>query len=210
MRTKMKKRGTVRAHQEALKSGRPQRAAIETLDRSPIVTPNPDSKAIQPSVSSEAKLSEAVKVAVADLMKQTFGTKDEELQDRMLKQAADVVPDFAGRELKTFDQIAAALRGIAPRDSLEGMLGVQLIAVHTFAMELMRRAALGGQTDLGVEVNVNRATKLLRAFTSLTEALSRYRGKVEQKKRAAKLRPCQMAVAGCMEAPAQVRALRRA
>ena len=48
-------------------------------------------------------------------MKQTFGTKDEELQDRMLKQAADVVPDFAGRELKTFDQIASALRGIAAR-----------------------------------------------------------------------------------------------
>ena len=45
----------------------------------------------------------------------------------------------------------------------------------------MRRAASGGETDLGVEVNVNRATKLLRAFTSLTEALSRYRGKVEQK-----------------------------
>jgi hypothetical protein len=38
----------------------------------------------------------------------------------------------------------------------------KLIAVHTFAMELMRRAALSGQTDLGVEVYVNRSTKLLR------------------------------------------------
>ena len=85
------------------------------------MSPNPDFKAIQPSVSSDAELSEAAKGAFADLMKQTFGTKDEELQDRMLKQAADVVPDFAGRELKTFDQIASALRGIAPRDSLEGI-----------------------------------------------------------------------------------------
>lgn len=130
----------------------------------------------------EAKLiPEAVKAAVSELMKQTFGTQSEELQDRMLKQVADVVPDFAGRELKTFDHIAAALRGIGPRDSLEGMLGAQMIAAHTLAMELMRRASLTNQTDLGVEVNVNRATKLLRMFTNMTETLSRYRGKVEQK-----------------------------
>jgi hypothetical protein len=68
-----------------------------------------------------------------------------------------------------------------PLSGKEGMLGVQLIAFHTFAMELMRRAALSGQTDLGVEVYVNRSTKLLRTFINLTEALSRHRGKVEQK-----------------------------
>jgi hypothetical protein len=55
------------------------------------------------------------------------------------------------------------------------------VAVHTLAMEMMRRAAFDGQTDLGIEVFVNRATKLLRIFTDLTEALSRYRGKFEQK-----------------------------
>jgi hypothetical protein len=43
-------------------------------------------------------------------------------------------------------------------------------------MELIRRAAFSGQTDLGVEVNVNRATKLLRMFTNMTEVLSRYKG----------------------------------
>lgn len=56
-----------------------------------------------------------------------------------------------------------------------------MVAVHTLALELLRRAAFGGQTDLGVEMHVNRATKLLRMFTDLTEGLSRYRGKFEQK-----------------------------
>jgi hypothetical protein len=55
------------------------------------------------------------------------------------------------------------------RDSLEGMFGVQMVAVHTLAMEMMRRAAFNGQTDLGIDVFVNRSTKLLRIFTELTE-----------------------------------------
>jgi hypothetical protein len=114
-------------------------------------------------------------------MKTTFGTQDKELQDRFLCQLINIVPDFSIRKDETCNHVAAALRGVAPRDSLEGMLAVQMVAVHTLALELMRRAAFGGQPDSGVEVNVNRATKLLRTFASLTEALSRYRGKVEQK-----------------------------
>lgn len=120
-------------------------------------------------------------MAVEDFLKTTFGTQDDELQNRFLMQVANIVPDFMVREDKTCEHVAAALRGVGPRDSLEGMLGVQMVAVHTLALELMRRAAFSGQTDLGVEVHVNRATKLLRMFTTLTEALSRYRGKVEQK-----------------------------
>jgi hypothetical protein len=126
-------------------------------------------------------ISEAVQCAVTEFMKTTFGTQDKELQDRFLCQVTNIVPDFSIRKDETCHHVAAALRGIGPRDSLEGMLGVQMVALHTLALELMRRAAFSGQTDLGVEVNVNRATKLLRTFANLTEVLSRYRGKVEQK-----------------------------
>jgi len=61
------------------------------------------------------------------------------------------------------------------------MVAVQMVVVHTLAMECMGRAASREQTDLGVEVNINRATKLMRAFANQTEALGRYRGKGEQK-----------------------------
>src|ERR1039457_2918358 len=61
------------------------------------------------------------------------------------------------------------------------MLAVQMVAVHTLAMECIGRAASREQPDIGVEVYINRATKLLRAFTSQTETLWRYRGKGEQK-----------------------------
>src|SRR5215472_4119855 len=114
-------------------------------------------------------------------MKENYGTDDKLLQSKLLRQAVESLPDFSGREMESFDCVAASLHGIAPKDSLEGMLGVQMVAVHAFAMECMRRAALESQTDLGVDVYVSRATKLLRTFASLTEALNRYRGKGEQK-----------------------------
>jgi hypothetical protein len=73
------------------------------------------------------------------------------------------------------------LKGIGPQDGLEGLLATQMVAVHTSAMTCMHRASFKEQTDLGVEVNLNRATKLMRIFTTQMEALNRYRGKSEQK-----------------------------
>jgi hypothetical protein len=114
-------------------------------------------------------------------MTETFGTEDRALQDRLLCQATSAVSDFAGREMTTFDHVAAALRGIRPQDALEGMLATQMVAVHTLAMTCMQRATANDQPDLGVEVNLNRATKLMRTFVMQTEALYRYRGRGEQK-----------------------------
>ena len=140
----------------------------------------PSGQAVPAPLRSKV-ISEAATKAFSRWMKQTFGTEDEELQSQLLCQATSVVPDFVGREIKTMDHVAAALHGIGPRDELEGLLAVQLVAVHTLAMECMARAAVREQTDLGVEVNINRATKLMRTFANQTEALGRYRGKGEQK-----------------------------
>lgn len=135
---------------------------------------------IQQSRTSKAR-SEAAERMVAKWMTKTFGTEDKALQDQLLCQAASAVPDFAGSELKTFDHIVAALRGIRPQDSLEGMLATQMVSVHTLAMTCMGRAARQEQSDLGIEVNLNRATKLMRTFVIQIEALGRYRVKGEQK-----------------------------
>lgn len=149
---------------------------VSSLSRT---TPSCSQQMQSPSQAKE--VSPPVERAFANWMKENFGTDDKVLQSKLLRQAVHGLPDFCGREMESFDYVAASLHGIAPKDSLEGMLGVQMVAVHAFAMECMRRAALDGQTDLGVEVYVSRATQLLRAFASLTEALSRYRGKGEQK-----------------------------
>jgi hypothetical protein len=127
------------------------------------------------------EISEVAERLFAKRMAETFGTEDRALQSQLLCQAASAASDLAGREVKTFDHVAAALNGIRPKDSLEGMLATQMVAVHTLAMTCMGRAAREDQSDLCVEVNLNRAAKLMRAFATQTEALGRYRGKGEQK-----------------------------
>jgi hypothetical protein len=75
----------------------------------------------------------------------------------------------------------AALVGIGPKDELEGMMGAQLIASHSAAMECYRRAMIGEQTFVGRQENLNHANKLSRTFTMLLDALNRHRGKGQQK-----------------------------
>ena len=115
------------------------------------------------------------------LMKRAFGTEDHALQERLFEQVGRSVPDVAGHDKKSLDPLVAALQGIHPQDTLEGMLAVQMVAIHNMAMECMKRAATPEQSDLALEAYINRATKLMRTFAAQTEALGRHRGKGEQK-----------------------------
>jgi hypothetical protein len=157
---------------------KPKPDALATVESQSIAVP---SLSPHPEAVQETRFSEATEKAFSTWMKEVFGTEDRELQSQLLNQAAGAVPDLVGRELQASEYVVAAVHGIRPKDALEGMLAVQLVAAHTMAMECLKRAALPNQMDLGVEVNVNRGTKLMRTFASLTEALSRYRGKGEQK-----------------------------
>jgi len=119
---------------------------------------------------------------------EAFGTPDNELQMFLLNQ---VVQTFGysvssdGFDYTRMEEFAnnamALLNGIQPQDEIEGMLAVQMIAVHNMAMETMKRAMITDQTSFGREANVNYATKMLRTFTVQMEALKRYRTGGQQK-----------------------------
>jgi hypothetical protein len=82
---------------------------------------------------------------------------------------------------KQYSATVAALIGIGPKDELEGMMAAQLIAAHNAAMECYRRAMIGDQTFEGRRENLAQANKLSRTFAMLLEALTRHRGKGQQK-----------------------------
>jgi hypothetical protein len=159
---------------------KPKPTALATT-RSELLAAVPTSVEAVPAPPKSREVSEAAKQAFKNWMKEAFGTADAALQDRLFDQSIGAVPDFVGNEHKTMDHLTAALHGIGPQDELEGLLAVQLVSNHTLAMEFLRRAALPGMGDLGIDLNVNRATKLMRVFGTQVEALSRYRGKGEQK-----------------------------
>jgi hypothetical protein len=80
-------------------------------------------------------------------------------------------------------QVAALslLAGISPNDEFEGMLAAQILASHNAAMECYRRSMIAEQTFEGRKENLNQANKLSRTHSTLLEALSRHRGKGQQK-----------------------------
>jgi hypothetical protein len=141
---------------------------------------SPDSQPVNKSLTASGTSEQANK-AFAKWMKEVSGSDEEPLQERLLSQATGAVTDYQGRPLQNMEYAAAAMHGIKPQDGLEGLLAAQIVGMHTLAMEFMFRAALKDQTDLGVEVNLNRAAKAVGVFERLTDVLSRHRGQGGQK-----------------------------
>src|SRR5215831_8568260 len=52
------------------------------------------------------------------------------LYRRFIVQAAEANSDFFARKALTFDDVSIALEKLAPRDTLEAMLSVQIVGVH--------------------------------------------------------------------------------
>ncbi len=110
-----------------------------------------------------------------------FGTNNEDSTLVLAKQVVDLVPTTAGKhDWQILKWALATIHGIGPKDELEGLLAVQMMGVHSLGIECLRRASWEGQNEIGMDANINRATKLLRTFTTQMEALNRHRGKVGQ------------------------------
>lgn len=65
------------------------------------------------------------------------------------------------------DRVCAAVSAmcdIGPRDTLEGMLAVQMVAVHSAALDSLRRAAEAGAADRAREADLRHAARLLNVF----------------------------------------------
>ena len=76
--------------------------------------------------------------------------------------------------------ICIELKGIAPKDQIEGMLATQMIATHHAALDDFAIAAQSETMDIRAAA-LSSATKLTRTYAAQMEALNRYRGKVQQK-----------------------------
>jgi hypothetical protein len=111
---------------------------------------------------------------------EAFATSDEDLVLHLLGQLVDTVPYGERRSVCNINFVAAALHSISPRDGLESLLAVQMVGIHNLAMEFLKRAAVREQTDGGLDVNVNRATRCLRTFAIQMEALRAHRSKGQQ------------------------------
>lgn len=102
-------------------------------------------------------------------------TNDGQLSQVLLSQAAislDGSVPFADR----VNTSLTAIEGIAPRDALEALLAVQMVATHNLALDFLKRATNPNAHPELVSEQINRAAKLMRAYSAQIGALERHRG----------------------------------
>jgi hypothetical protein len=106
---------------------------------------------------------------------QTFGTSDPALHSRLFLQVSTAMPP---RLRGDCNYVLSALRGIGPKDALEGQLAIQMVAVSAAAMHFLELGTTPGQPSDAAEAHVNSANKLFRTYTAQMEALNRHRGTI--------------------------------
>jgi hypothetical protein len=105
----------------------------------------------------------------------TFGTSDPDLGPRLFLQVCATLPPGLRGDC---NYVLSVLRGIGPKDALEGLLAAQMAAVSAAAMHFLALATTQGQPAEVVDANANLASKLFRTFTAQMEALNRYRAAI--------------------------------
>lgn len=118
-------------------------------------------------------------LAWVDKLRKAMGTCSSEVAMTLLEQAtAASLKSQPEREQHLF-AVYDMMIELAPEDPLESMLGVQMIAVHFQAMELMRQAAVCTIAESS-RIYLNLATKLMRAYAQQMEAFRKNRLKGRQ------------------------------
>ena len=118
-------------------------------------------------------------VAREDVML-VLGTSSQEFMDGVLRQLANAVSPGKDSDEEAINFALAVIAGIEPKDELETMLAMQMVAIHLATMTFTRRLAHVETLDQqhGSEGALN---KLARTFAMQLEALKRYRTGGEQK-----------------------------
>ncbi len=126
-----------------------------------------------------------VEIESPKVLEEATGTVQPHLQQRLMNQIWETLwkPDDlseADREARIRSAMDV-LRGIRPKDEIEGLLATQMVATHNAAMECLRRAMIPQQSVEGRDQNLKHAVKLLAIYARQIETLNKHRGKGQQK-----------------------------
>lgn len=103
-----------------------------------------------------------------------LGVTNDEFANELLTQVLNV------HGVDRVNYAVASIAAIEPRDEVEAMLAAQMTAVHATTMRMA--ALLNEAKNFSAIDNAEKAlNKLTRTYTAQVEALSRYRGKGQQK-----------------------------
>ena len=104
-----------------------------------------------------------------------FGASNEDMMLSLLRDMVGAIPEWRDDKSKLHGAIAM-MEGIAPQNSVESLLAVQMVTAHNMAMKTAALAMHPDQTFEGMAENISRASRMMKVFVSQTEALAKLRG----------------------------------
>lgn len=108
------------------------------------------------------------------LLMEALGTAEADFLHGLLGQLANVSTQGRDVDERGLNFMLSVVKGIEPRDQVEGMLAAQMAAVHNATMTFARR--LAHVENIPQQDSAERAfNKLARTFAAQVEALKRYR-----------------------------------
>lgn len=111
-----------------------------------------------------------------------YGSANPEYAHELLTQTSNAFfykPD--DDQATRLNKINGVLLSLNPKDEIEGMLCCRLLVLHNQYMEFINRASVYEQTSAGIDLSINRATKLMRLYNETLDALNKHRRKGEQR-----------------------------
>jgi hypothetical protein len=132
-----------------------------------------------------------------------IGTTDIDFYDGLMGQLVNASAEATASERST-NFMLSVVKGIKPRDQVEGMLAAQMAAVHMASMTFARR--LARVENIPQQDSAEKAfNKLTRTFAAQMSALKEYRSKGEQKMTVQHVHVAEggQAIVGNVNAPAE-------
>jgi hypothetical protein len=108
------------------------------------------------------------------MIMEAFGITDRRVLYGMLRELAGVARSDGNVNEAELNFLAALVRGIKPRDSIEAMLAVQMVGVHALAMRFGKYLR-DPNNFIELDSYERVFNKLTRTFPAQMEALKRYR-----------------------------------
>src|SRR6056297_1936501 len=105
-----------------------------------------------------------------------FGVHDSDAVASLLSDFATANFKFTPENCAGINALISNLSQIKPEDSVEAMLGMQMITCHRKALKMMEQANKSGTSfNDSWSGSLNLADKLMRTYTRQVEVLARYR-----------------------------------
>jgi hypothetical protein len=106
-----------------------------------------------------------------------------EVADRIATQMANaLVWPKPGDETESLIKAITSLAEYGPRNAIEASLAAQMTATCEAALMFLNRATVQGQTTEVIDLNVLRATRLMRLHLEQIEAMQKLKGRTGQQK----------------------------